>query len=107
MFSFSTFGVARIASGRIVRGITVQIAALNVAPCSEIFSKLLSANLYQLKENVSSVTLFNYYENKDITLNLDINLTPAENLKKIFKKEKKASAFIKKWLSKGFEVLFF
>lgn len=27
--------------------------------------------------------------------------------KKIFKKEKRASAYIKKWLSKGFEVLFF
>jgi len=43
----------------------------------------------QLKENVSNVTLFNYYENKDIILDLDINLTPAENLKKIFKKYQK------------------
>lgn len=50
-----------------------------------IHGELLSANLYNLKENVSSVTLFDYYNNQNINLELDINLTPAENLKKIFK----------------------
>lgn len=55
----------------------------------KIKGELLSANLYQLKENVSSVTLFNYYENANITFELDINLTPVENLNKIFKSYQK------------------
>lgn len=50
-----------------------------------IEGELLSANLYQLKGNVSNVTVFNYYDNKEITLKLDENITPSENLKKIFK----------------------
>ena len=52
----------------------------------QIQGELLSANLYKLKENISSVTVYNYYENKDIEISLDINLTPSENLNKIFKK---------------------
>ncbi|MBE5812193.1 MAG: fibronectin/fibrinogen-binding protein [Clostridiales bacterium] len=48
--------------------------------------ELLSANLYKLKGNASNITVYNYYENKDIEIPLDINLTPSENLNKIFKK---------------------
>lgn len=52
----------------------------------QIQGELLSANLYKLKGNASSVMVYNYYENKDIEIPLDINLTPSENLDKIFKK---------------------
>jgi len=52
----------------------------------KIHGELLSANLYKLKENASSITVYNYYDNTDIEIPLDINLTPSENLDKIFKK---------------------
>lgn len=52
----------------------------------KIQGELLSANLYKLNKNESSVTIYNYYENKYIKIPLDINLTPSENLNKIFKK---------------------
>lgn len=62
-----------------------KITSAKDADKLKIKGELLSANLYQVKENVSSITVFNYYENKDIVLELDSNLTPADNLKKIFK----------------------
>ena len=52
----------------------------------KIQGELLSANLYKLKGNASSILVYNYYENTDIEIALDINLTPSENLDKIFKK---------------------
>lgn len=55
----------------------------------QLHGELLSANLYKLKTNASTITVYNYYENKDIEIPLDINLTPSENLDKIFKKYRK------------------
>ncbi|MBQ7668875.1 MAG: NFACT family protein [Clostridia bacterium] len=51
-----------------------------------VYGELLTANLYKITENASEITVFNYYTNEDITIPLDINLSPAGNQKKIFKK---------------------
>lgn len=56
-----------------------------------IYGELITANLYRLsKENTSSITLENYYDNnKPITISLDKSITPAINAKKFFKKYNK------------------
>lgn len=54
-----------------------------------ISGELLTANLYKLNNPTDKITLFNYYTNEDIDIKLDINLSPSENLQKIFKKYSK------------------
>ena len=54
-----------------------------------INGELLTANLYKITKPIESVTLFNYYTNQDVEIKLDINLSPSDNLKKIFKKYSK------------------
>ncbi len=58
--------------------------------------ELITANIYQLKKGESSVKLPNYYQNnKEVTITLDSQLTPAENAQKYFKKYEKAKRSIK------------
>lgn len=56
-----------------------------------IYGELITANLYHLsKENISSITLENYYNNNiPITISLDKTMSPALNAKKFFKKYNK------------------
>ena len=52
-----------------------------------IYGELLTANLYQIpKENSSSITVFNYYDNQEITIPLDNKISPSANTKAFFKK---------------------
>ncbi len=57
----------------------------------KIYGKLLTANLYRIKdENISSIELENYYENNKLTsIPLDIKYTPSVNAKRYFKKYNK------------------
>ncbi len=55
-----------------------------------IFAELLTANLYQLTENKTEVTLPNYYDdNNPLTIPLDETISPARNAKKYFEKYNK------------------
>ena len=50
--------------------------------------ELLSANIYQLKERVSQITVSNYFDENmtEITILLDKSLSPSANVKKYFKR---------------------
>lgn len=56
----------------------------------QLYGEIITANLYQIKnENVSEITLNNYYTTQDITIPLDSRYTPAINAKRFFKKYQK------------------
>ncbi|MBO5478980.1 MAG: NFACT family protein [Clostridia bacterium] len=57
-----------------------------------IYGELITANLYKINpnENLDHIILNNYYENnKEISIPLDISLSPSMNAKKYFKKYNK------------------
>ena len=61
------------------------------AACEElrVFGELLSANLWAVERGAKSVTLTNYYDGSDVTIPLDVRLTPSANAQKYFKEYKK------------------
>lgn len=54
-----------------------------------IYGELLSANLWMIERGAKSVTLENYYDNTQITIPLDVRLSPSANAQKYFKDYKK------------------
>ena len=60
----------------------------------EKIGNILSSNLYQVRQGMSTITLFNYYDNEDITISLDPLLNPSDNLSAIFGKYKKSKRAI-------------
>ncbi|MDD2189563.1 MAG: NFACT RNA binding domain-containing protein [Eubacteriales bacterium] len=59
-----------------------------------LYGELLTANLHQINHAVSSVELFNYYSNDNISIPLDSRFTPAQNAQKYFKKYSKAKTAV-------------
>lgn len=56
----------------------------------QLYGELITANLYQIKsENVTELTLDNYYTNQKITIPLDSRYSPSVNAKRFFKKYQK------------------
>lgn len=56
----------------------------------KLYGELITANLYKLKDNVSSVELENYYNNNElITIPMDESISPNKNAEKYFKKYNK------------------
>lgn len=56
----------------------------------QLYGELITANLYQIKnENMTEITLDNYYTNQKITIPLDGRYTPSINAKRFFKKYQK------------------
>lgn len=64
-----------------------------------IYGELIINNLYEIKnENIKEITLFNYYTNEDITIELDPKFSIKENANRFFlkhQKSKKAISYIK------------
>ena len=63
-----------------------------------VYGELIINNLYLIKnEKMSEITLFNYYDNKDITIPLDTKYSVKENANRFFsryQKSKKAISYI-------------
>lgn len=56
----------------------------------QLYGELITANLYQItNENISQITLTNYYTNQEITIPLDERYSPSNNAKRFFKKYQK------------------
>lgn len=69
-----------------------------------LFGELISANLWALEKGQSSITLKNYYTDEDVTIPLEVRLTPAANAQKYFKEYKKkqtAAVMLEKLLREG------
>lgn len=61
-----------------------------------LYGELLTSNLYKLKENTSSITLENYYDNNNlIEIPLDKSISPHKNADKYFKKYNKLKNALK------------
>lgn len=54
-----------------------------------IEGELLSSNLYRILPYTKEIKLLNYYTNENTTIKLDENLSPSQNVQKIFKKYNK------------------
>lgn len=52
---------------------------------------ILTANMYQLYKGLSEITVTNFYseQSEEITLSLDVNKTPSENIQSLYKKYNK------------------
>lgn len=53
----------------------------------EIYKKkadILLANLYKIERGMGKISLFDYYENKEIEILLDKNLSPTKNVEKLY-----------------------
>lgn len=81
---------------------------LDEASNAEILKKygeIIMANLYNhQKENKKEITLYDYYENKDITIPLDVRFDLKKNATNYFtkyQKSKKATVYIKEQINKA------
>ncbi|MGM0501397.1 MAG: Rqc2 family fibronectin-binding protein [Bacillota bacterium] len=73
-----------------------QLKGARNADKYKLKGELITANIYQLEQGQKKVKLPNYYEdNQEITIELDENLSPAENAQKYFEKYEKAKKSIK------------
>ncbi len=62
----------------------------------KVYGELLFANIYSIKKGDKSVTLLNYNDdNKEVTIRLDENLSPAENANKYLAKYNKKKRALK------------
>lgn len=50
---------------------------------------ILAASIYTLKRGMTSLTTYDFYNNKEISIPLDPQITPQENLEKLYKKYNK------------------
>jgi len=54
-----------------------------------LYGELLSANIYMLNGGENSIKVFDYYNNKDIEIDLKSELTPSKNIDRYYKLYKK------------------
>lgn len=67
-----------------------QIRDTNDRDKFKIRGELINANIYQIQEGDKSVTVYDYYnDNKEVTITLDPQLSPAQNAQKQFNKYNK------------------
>lgn len=55
----------------------------------KLYGELITANLYKLTNNSSSINVLNYYTNENIDIPLDKTISPNKNAEKYFKKYNK------------------
>lgn len=51
-----------------------------------IWGELLTANIYRLQKGSASATVYNYYEDCEVTIPLDVTLSPADNAQAYYKR---------------------
>jgi len=77
---------------RIEKKLKIQWETLQAsedAPKLFLYGELVSSNIYRLKRGMQSAELFNYYINKNVSVPLDVALSPAQNAAHYFKRANK------------------
>lgn len=79
------------AEARITKKISLQLQEIEECDKAEEYrvkADLITANLYRLKENVSEVSLLNFYDENQpiIKIELDSKLSPSRNAQRLYKK---------------------
>ncbi|WP_027398285.1 Rqc2 family fibronectin-binding protein [Anaerovorax odorimutans] len=60
----------------------------------KLYGELLTANLHLIKDSIDSITVFNYYDNTNVKINLNTRLSPSQNAQNYYKKYNKAKTAI-------------
>ena len=79
-------------------------AATEKADHLRVWGELLQANLYAVQRGAKEATVENYYDGAQVTIPLDVRLSPAANAQRYFKEYKKkqtAARMLKKLLADG------
>ena len=80
-----------------------ELKVANDAEKYKQYGELIMSNLYQLpNKNIDKITLFDYYNNQDVTIELDDSINIKANANKFFtkyQKSKKAKAYITEQIS--------
>lgn len=66
-----------------------ELAASEKSEKLRIYGELLQANLWAVEKGQRSVTVTNYYDGTEMTIPLDVRLSPSANAQKFFKDYKK------------------
>ncbi|GAB6100721.1 NFACT RNA binding domain-containing protein [Halanaerocella petrolearia] len=79
------------------RRVKGQLKGAKNADKHQLKGELITANIYRLEKGQKKVKLENYYDdnNKEVTIELDPELTPAENAQRYFDKYEKAKKSVK------------
>ena len=56
---------------------------------NKLFGELILSNIYKIKIGQGSVEVFDYYNNSNVIIPLDVNLSPSKNAEKYYKKYNK------------------
>lgn len=106
--------VVKTAHSRTMRKLSLQREELKKSIDREALrerAELISANIYRLQKGMSSFEAINYFnENEEITVELDIRLTPQENSEKLFReyrRMKNAEKFITEQIAAGEEEILY
>ena len=79
-------------------------AATEKADHLRVWGELLQANLYAVQRGAKEATVENYYDGAQVTIPLDVRLSPSANAQRYFKEYKKkqtAARMLKKLLADG------
>jgi len=60
-----------------------------------LYGELLTANMHMIKPGAEKVTVLNYYDGSEVTINLDKRFSPSKNAQSYFKKYGKSKTAIK------------
>ena len=66
-----------------------ELAASEKSEKLRIYGELVQANLWRIQKGQRSVTVVNYYDGQEMTIPLDVRLSPSGNAQKYFKDYKK------------------
>ncbi len=83
---------------------TEELAQSESSDQLRVFGELLSANLWAIEKGQKQVTVQNWYTGQDVTIPLDVRLSPSANAQKYFKEYKKkqtAARMLKTLLAEG------
>lgn len=83
---------------------TEELAESEASGQLRVYGELLQANLWAIQKGMRSVTLTNYYDGSELSIPLDVRLSPSANAQKYFKEYKKkqtAARMLAKLLEEG------
>lgn len=83
---------------------TEELAESEASGQLRVYGELLQANLWAIQKGMRSVTVTNYYDGSELSIPLDVRLSPSANAQKYFKEYKKkqtAARMLAKLLEEG------
>ena len=73
-----------------LQSVQKRLEALSTEKSKKEIGDIIMANLHAIEQGVHQVQLFDFYDNKDIIIKLNVKLSPQENAERFYKKAKNA-----------------